>query len=301
MSAPDATRFEELLSRHLDDCLEEVETDELLQSLSHEEFAARFLEMMKLDAEIAGLSAVPVPDAVMADLVLSDLKDEAGLHILHSVEQTEPIQRPMGNPLPSGIRKRSIPLLAWAAMIAVLLTVAGIYLSGRRSNPVAKVASVSGEVYFINSSGQVRATDGQVFGADQKMKTVGPESRATLVLIDGTRVDVGGNSTLLTENSRGKRQIYLEEGTIDSKIAKQSDTDRLTFSTVEAEVTVRGTAIRLKKWHLHTLLIVTEGEVVLKRPVDGSEITVGAGYHVMVEPNDPLKLVSNRRLARQHR
>ncbi|MBC8094477.1 MAG: FecR domain-containing protein [Akkermansiaceae bacterium] len=306
MSAPDATRFEALLSRHLDDCLEEPEQDELFQCLSDEKLAARFLEMMKLDAEIAGLSAVPVPDTVMAELVLSDLRDEAGLHAPLSPRSTKTEPIPMANTIPFSSRPTtksySRRVLALAAMLIGLLTLSALYFSEAwRSNQKAEVASVSGEVYFINESGQVRLMSEKALKKDGKLQTVGPDSRATLMLADGTRVDVGGDSSLVTELDRGKRRIHLEKGTLDSKIVKQPDDLRLTFCTAEAEATVRGTRLRLKRWNFHTLLIVTEGEVLLRRPTDGRELIVTAGFHAEIKSKNKFELRPNSRLPELHR
>lgn len=288
MSVLDTTRFEGLLSRHLDDCLEQSERDELLHCLSHHEFAARFLEMTKLNAEIEGLSAVPVPDSVMAELVLSDLRDQAGLHDSF-LERPPKLE---STPSPSIIsfsrpatKKYSLRLLTAAALLIGLLALAGIYFS-KNSIPKANIATVSGEVYFISKSRQVRLMAGQSLKKDGTLKTVGPDSMATLLLADGTRVEVGGDSSVATELDPGKRRIFLEIGTIRSQVAKQRDTERLLFYTDDAEAIVVGTVLKLVKKKYETLLVVKEGSVSLKRLTGGREIIVNAGFYSRVEPGN---------------
>jgi len=124
-----------------------------------------------------------------------------------------------------------------------------------------------------------------------KLKTVGKESRASIVLGDGTRVDVGGDSVLATDSAPDKPRFYLESGSLESQIAPQPPEKPLTFATPEAEAVVKGTALSLVTWPHHTRLVVKEGAVLLKRTEDGAEILVHAGYHVLVAPR--VKLVAS--------
>src|SRR5712691_6239418 len=75
MSAGELTRFDELVSRYIDDALTDSDAAELLALLAQPPLAARFLEMTRLNSEIAGLLAAPVPDAAMVELVRADLQD----------------------------------------------------------------------------------------------------------------------------------------------------------------------------------------------------------------------------------
>src|SRR3989442_354369 len=74
MSAAELTRFDELVSRYVDDALTDNDAAELVALLAEPPLAARFLEMTRLNSEIAGLLAAPVPDAAMVELVRTDIE-----------------------------------------------------------------------------------------------------------------------------------------------------------------------------------------------------------------------------------
>jgi len=300
-------RFDDLLSRHLDEALEASEQAALCAWLMLPEYSARFLEMTKLNAEIAGLLAAPVPDEVMAGLVLSDIKNgEAG--VVH------PMPASVTARLPRRVSKAPWSgALKWAAVFVALLAGAAVYFSGiwrtlphrgvvagkeegNSKNPtplpveekLPEVAAVQGEVYFIDASGQAQLTGKQPLNKTGKLKTVGKESRASILLGDGTRVDLGGDSVLVTETAPDKPRFYLEVGSLDSRIPSQPAEKPLTFGTPELEAVVKGTALSLAAWPHYTRLVVTEGTVLLKRREDGAEVTVHAGYHVLVAPHSKL-------------
>lgn len=291
MSNPE--RFDELHSRYLDDALSTAEEAELCESLSQPECAERFLETTKLNAEIAGLLAAPVPDAVMAELVLSDIKRGEADRVI---------------PMPRVVAARWPGALKWAAVFVALGAVAAVYFSGDwRSTPKTDVAvskgkshshaappplekppelvAVQGEVYLIDASGQTHRPDKQPFNKAPKLKTVGKESGARIVLGDGTRVDVGGDSLLATESAADKPRFFLESGSLESQVAKQPLDRPLIFATAHAEAIVQGTALSIVVLKHHTRVVVTEGEVLVKQREDGTEVMVRAGYHVLVTPH----------------
>jgi len=85
MSAPDLTRFDELLSRYLDASLGDADEHELLSYLSDDVLASRFYEATQLSTEIAGVLAGSVPDE--ADLVVSD-PVQAGVMAVMAIADT---------------------------------------------------------------------------------------------------------------------------------------------------------------------------------------------------------------------
>ena len=129
---------------------------------------------------------------------------------------------------------------------------------------------------------------------------MGAASSIVLVLKDGTRVDVGGNSVLATPSASGPPRLYLEDGSLTSQIVQQPRNHPLTFATPEADAIVKGTALSLETGQHHTRLVVSEGQVLLKRRADGAEILVAAGNHVLVAPNTKL-VASPNDVAPQHR
>ena len=312
MSAAELSRFDELVSGYLDNALSAIDAAELVALLAEPALASRFLEMTRLNSEIAGLLAAPVPDAAMVELVRSDIEKSltaaqtpSGEVRLRIVERTQPRTATQSTiSLPRPMRRQRKPALramAWAAVFLILAALAGIYLSDVwRSAGKIEVAAVQGEVYFVDAAGQTRLTGVQRLSKAGKLKTVGKASTATLVLGDGTRVDVGGNSVLATPSAGGPPRLYLEDGSLKSQIARQPRDHPLTFATPEADAVVKGTALSLETAQHHTRLVVTEGRVLLKRRADGAEILVNAGSHVLVAPNAKL-VASPNDPAPQHR
>src|SRR5688572_30126426 len=68
MSAAELSRFDELVSCYLDAALSDADATELVALLAEPPLAARFLETTRLNSQMAGLLAAPVPDAAMVEL-----------------------------------------------------------------------------------------------------------------------------------------------------------------------------------------------------------------------------------------
>ena len=287
MSATDP-KFEDILSRYLDGNLGEREEQELARFLSDASCSERFLEMTRLNAEIAGLSSAPVPDDVMIQLVLRDLR--------HEPDPTSPFTIPPDDgELPStseqprtSTRSRlgtyALRTLALAGCFCLLAVALSIF--SNHANPAvgSSVAALSGKVLFTGSSGQVALTGDQALQGDGKIQTIGPDSHVTLQLADGTRFELEGDTTLEIQLSRAKPRIFLKEGCFHAQVAKQGEGRALLFDTLNAEATVHGTEFTLL-WHQSsTYLMVTEGAVGIRRLTDGPELVVNAGNYCHIEP-----------------
>ena len=295
-------QFDELVSRYLDGELNEQERAVLLQSLNEPKCAARFLEITKVNAEVAGLLSAPVPDDVMVELVMSDLgasatNSEEPLRLrLKPTERgrsTAPIEFVPAAPSLTKRPRFQFGAMKWAAVFVALIAVAAIFYSGFwRSSDSVKVTRIEGVVYFVSDDGQKRVQANTTLEVG-KVKTVGASSRVTLALADGTSIDVSGDSTLATRSATDRVRFFLESGSVKSQIAKQPGNHPLIFATPEAEAVVKGTALSLVTWLHQTRLVVTEGQVLLKRRADGAEIMVHAGFHVLVGPKNKLNADPN--------
>jgi hypothetical protein len=297
-------RFDELISRYLDGEMAQEERDELLQLIAAREWSERFLELTKLNAEISGLLSAPVPDPVMVQLVMIDLPKSVTnveeplrlrLQSLESARSSAPIEFVPSAPSLKRRPRFQFGALKWAAVFVALIAVAAIFYSDFwRSSDSVKVTRIEGDVYFVSADGQKRLQPDTTLEVG-KVKTVGALSRVTLALADGTSIEVGGETTLVTRSAKDRVRFLLENGSLKSQIAKQPKNRPLIFATPEAEALVKGTALSLTTWLHHTRLVVTEGQVLLKRRSDGAEIMVHAGFHVLVgpktklnaDPNDP--------------
>ena len=300
MSATNLSRFEELVSRYLDEGLTETDAAELETLLAEPPLAARFLEMTRLNSEIAGLLSAPVPDAAMVELVRADI--EKGLAAaqpatgvrLQIAERTQPgagtdptvFSAP--RPLPRR-RKPVLRALAWAAVFLVFTGLAAVFFLNRtRLAEAPAVASLEGEVRLIGPNGEHALTLGQSWQRGETLKTVGPKSTATVTFSDGSRLAMGDNCIALNQSTKGERRLELQHGTVQGALKKQPARRAFVFVTPEAEAIVVGTTLRLVVSGHSTRLEVTEGEVRLRRRQDGAEVAVKAGQYAVVAPNVPL-------------
>lgn len=298
MSAAELSRFDELVSRYLDDALTDADAVELVALLAEPPQAARFLETTRLNSEIAGLLAAPVPDAAMAELVRADIEKRlasaqpVGGARLRITERTQPhavIQPafPAPRPTPRRIWPAFRPL-AWAAVFLAFAGLAVFLLfNGRPKADVPVIASVQGEVRLVGTGGERVLTLGDSWQRDEELKTVGTSSAAMVTFRDGSQLDLGGNTVAVNESSKDGLRVQLDHGTVQASLKQQPARHPFVLATPEAEAIVVGTALRLVTGGHRTRLEVTEGEVRFRRRHDGAEVAVKAGHYAVVAPNIP--------------
>src|SRR5438105_3473103 len=158
MSASELTRFDELVSRYLDDALSDNDAAELAALLAEPPLAARFVEMTRLNSEIAGLLAAPVPDAAMVELVRTDIERilagepaAGGVHL----RVLEKVQAPPR-------RTPVLRVLALAALFFIFAGLLAVFLITRTPYAdAATAASVEGDVEVVGRTGKRVLTPGQ--------------------------------------------------------------------------------------------------------------------------------------------
>jgi len=298
MSAAAPTRFDELVSRYLDDALSDNDAAELAALLAEPPLAARFLEMTRLTSEIAGLLAAPVPEAAMVELVRTDIErilagePVAGGVRLRVLEKAQanasaPPRASALRPVPRR-RKSVLRALAWAAVFFVCAGLSAVlFINRTHSFDAPTAASVEGEVRVAGLTAERLLTPGQSWQPDEKLISVGPNSAARLKFSDGSQLDFHGDTVAANESQKDGRRIVLERGSVQAAIKKQPTREPFIFRTPEADAVVVGTALRLLAGGHSTRLEVTEGEVRFQRRHDGAEIAVKAGHYALVTPNVP--------------
>ena len=308
-------RFDDLLSRYLDESLSDAEERELHEYLSNDQYAARFHEAVRLHNEIAGLLAGCVPDGVMIGLVRSDLLGHENPLASPSASLFDNTTDVSASASPR--RRTRTTLLALAAALVCLLAVAATFFRGTgpvvvqqstsaplpesvpavtpeapalanatpAPTPIAptlqkmEIASVHGEVYLVDDLGPHLLTDGRPLEGDATIKVIGKESGATLALADGTQIVLMEDTSFSISIDSGKRRLFLNEGALSATVARQPDDSPLVFETVDAIATVRGTELIFAKGSDDTFLIVTKGAVALQRAAGGPEVLIEAGYY----------------------
>jgi ferric-dicitrate binding protein FerR (iron transport regulator) len=208
--------------------------------------------------------------------------------VLQSVQHRLGVGRP---------RWRAASLLA-AGAAAVLLAL-GAYglLSWKPEPPLARLEQVGGEVLVRTGSSSTLAAAGQPLRQGQGLQTLGDDSSAVVLYPDGTRLELGPDTTLadLAESTEttGKRAT-LTEGFLLAEVAAQPADRPMILTTPRAEVVVVGTRFRLLNASGTTHIELESGAVQLSRRDDGQPVEVRAGFYAVVaddsEPLAPLPL-----------
>ena len=298
MSLPEFPRFDELVSRYLDEQLTAADAAELLALLTEPVLAARFLETTRLNSEIAGMLAAPVPDAAMVELVRADIEkslasaDSPAGARLRIGERTRPIVATPPTVVPlhpmAPRRKPALRAWAWAAVFLVFAGLAAVFLlNGTRRAQAPAIASVQGEVRLLGATGERVVKKGERWQRGDTLKTVGPNSAVTVTFGDETRLDFGGNNVAINQSTNEERRVGLEQGSVQAVLKKQPAGRPFVFATPETEAIIVGTTLRLVTSAHHTRLEVSEGEVRFRRRHDGVEVAVRAGFFAVVAPNVP--------------
>jgi anti-sigma factor RsiW len=143
---------------------------------------------------------------------------------------------------------------------------------------VARLDAVSGEAFLLGASGESPARAGQLLDAGSGLRTGPAGGRARLVLYDGSRLELGGGTTVrsLDEGPAGKR-VELARGVLVVEAVPQPAGRPLVLVTPHAEATVVGTRFALWVAGDRTRVAVTEGSVRLARPGGEAAVAVVAG------------------------
>ena len=283
MSAAELSRFDELVSCYLDAALSDTDATELLALLAEPPLAARFLELTRLNSEIAGVLAAPVPDEAMVEMVCADIAN----FVTAAPQAVVPV------------RPRRTPALAWAAVFLVLAGVAVVWFVNRERPAFAptvasSITSSRGDVRVTGANGEHALKTGAPWQRGETLKIVGPKSTATVAFDDGTRLDFAGDSVAVNQSGAEGRRVEMERGEVRCAVQPQPARQPFVFATPDAEAVVLGTTFQVTTVNHHdTRVVVTEGQVRVKRRADSAEVMVAAGFHVLITPKGKLKADTN--------
>jgi hypothetical protein len=156
-----------------------------------------------------------------------------------------------------------------------------------RSIPgVAKLDRVEGSVTLTGDAAPVRGESGQEILPGMGLTTGSAPSRASIVLPDGTRLEVGPGAQIreISKGARGTR-VAVALGTVTADVARQPADSPLSFLTPHAEARVLGTVLRLVVEGGSTRLEVREGKVRFSR--EGKSVDVPAGQYALAVAGAP--------------
>lgn len=174
--------------------------------------------------------------------------------------------------------RRWIALGAAAAAVLLLLWLPWRLFSG---GPVARIESVRGTSVVLTGAVEVPAATGVAIASGSGFRTSGAGSAATLAFPDGTRLEIGPDTTLedLGDDGAGKR-LRLKRGTIRAAVTPQPPERPMRLATPHGDARVLGTILRLlvdPDPLKGTRLDVEEGKVRLENR-QGQGVVVASGH-----------------------
>jgi ferric-dicitrate binding protein FerR (iron transport regulator) len=144
---------------------------------------------------------------------------------------------------------------------------------------VARVLSASGEAEILAPAGPLPARPGTPIPAGSGLQTGGGQSRLAVAQADGTRIELGPETTLSRLIERG---AHLERGGVSAEVTPQPRGQSVVFTTPHAEVRVLGTTLRVAVSPDSTRVEVRQGRVRVLRREDGATVDVSAGNYAVV-------------------
>src|SRR5215469_443002 len=182
---------------------------------------------------------------------------------------------------PAGKRPTwSLAGYSWAAAVVVLLAVVawvGVHYFAEPAGSRAQIESIAGRAYLVSSTNERPLNAGEQVGQGEMVRTAA-ESHATLLLLDGSRVEMNQRTELSVSASLfRKTTIHLDEGDIIVQ-ARHRDTGRLYVRTPDCTVLDTGTIFSIESGTKGSRMGVIEGTVSVAR--DGKESVLHAGQSV---------------------
>jgi WD40 repeat protein len=160
------------------------------------------------------------------------------------------------------------------------------------TNAMARLEDVQGEVYILATAGPIRAGSGKEISAGQEIQVRGENSSAVMRYSDGTRLDLGPDTSLriLADSAQGgaapsSKRIYFAEGTLVAAVTPQPEGQPMLVSTPHAEIVAPGTRFSSYSGRESTSVELDEGTVQFTRKKDGKTIEVNSGSYGVATAN----------------
>jgi ferric-dicitrate binding protein FerR (iron transport regulator) len=159
---------------------------------------------------------------------------------------------------------------------------------------VAVLRKVQGEVWVFTDSaaGRTPAKAGQGLLEGQSLFAEGARSGASIDFPDQTRLELGGDTTVLRlvdPKDRARKDVLLERGTVLADVTKQPADKPMWVRSAAAEVKVVGTRFVLAAEGASARVQVEEGVVRFRHVARKMEVDVRSGFQATVAPGAPFE------------
>jgi len=151
------------------------------------------------------------------------------------------------------------------------------------SGSIAVIESVAGDVEVVDAAGhRSAASPDEALFCGQALRTLKDDSRATVVLPDGTRITLKSISCVRFVFPDVDKQtcIHLEKGMLKVQAEERSPAAPLVFTTDHARLTVLGTRFRLYASKEASRVELEEGTVETVRLADQQTMMLDEGWSV---------------------
>lgn len=198
---------------------------------------------------------------------------------------------PATTPTPS--RRR---MLGWLTGLAAALLLAGTlgWLSLRQGSvaspaPLANLEVVQGTVFVTSADGSKNAAvSGQAVLSGQGVLTIGEHSQAILTYADGTRLELGPDTTVsqltATMDASARGRVVFREGLLTAGVSRLPEGRPLLVTTPSTEISAADTQFCLSIDPTATLVEVDKGSLQFTRTADGKSLEIREGYYAVAAP-----------------
>jgi hypothetical protein len=277
--------------------------------LEDPDYQKPFLEFVHTDRAIAGLTARPLSDSILAALVSQDIAKTLA-------ERTAEVSSAAAVPPLLGSGSASFGVRGWrplaimrgrrfwqiGAALSIGLAVFAALVSWQWrerqreilpsavSGNIAALESVMGDVRVVTAEGQSASIGSSAaIKSGDTIRTRGPQSTVVLAYPDGTRLTLVGD-TDVTCTEGGHKSVVVHQGTLAAFVTRQPAGNPMLLATPAAQVEVLGTQFLVEALRAQTDLSVTEGSVRLIRVSDGKAVDVPSGKRLLASDRAELSL-----------
>ncbi len=180
-------------------------------------------------------------------------------------------------------RGRRLPLMGrwkYAAAMILLVVTAGVALRFRSEPRIARISDLNGTILWIGDGGVVRELEVGMPLTGGTLDARTSDAWVALEFPDGSLATVSGPA-MVTISDHGQKELYLRDGELFARVARQARHRPMLIHTRTAELEVLGTQLNVEAGSAETRLSVNEGRVRLTRLVDGSVAEVPADHQIV--------------------
>lgn len=299
MSSPHDDRMHDLWARRLaGETLNQAEEKELAEVLaSNSELSRELLEVETLDGALRQMGRGQSDGDVFVQRLMGaiDAEKTGSKYVAAATARVQEAGNKRSTRRTSSRRSRKA-LNGWGALVWLSAAACVVLAIGywQRSQPVeqpilATLEEIRGSVSVVRSgTSEVVSRMAPLHAAE--IVQLGTNGEATVVYVDGTRVTLNANSTVVLQDVSGAKHLELKRGSLGASVAKQRAGAPMLFVTEQAKATVLGTQFELSADTVATRLDVKEGLVRLARAADAAQFAdVGAGEFAVAAPAQELR------------